>query len=77
MNNISEITRPKISIEDYLNSFVGNARPTRGTIHNWCQTGVLPAIKIGKRWFIYTDEPVREEGHDKTVEHYVSKIMGD
>ena len=53
MNNISEITRPKISIEDYLNSFVGNARPTRGTIHNWCQTGILPAIKIGKRFGLF------------------------
>lgn len=55
----------KVTIKNWINrEFERGSEPDERTVRRWCSTGVLPAVQIGKTWYIYQDLADTSTGND-------------
>lgn len=43
--------------------FTGDKKPSLRTCQNWAANGDIPAIKIGRLWFVDIDQQARQTGN--------------
>lgn len=55
----------KVTIKKWIErEFEPKSAPDERTVRRWCASGVLPAVQIGKTWYIYQDLADTATGND-------------